>query len=469
MPPLATLQSPTARTHRNKLGPYEGIDTTLLFEELRREYVRIGRPLTVDFRKIVNWIKGGDQLTHQIHPYPAKLLPNIAHFFSRVSRHTKRRTILDPFCGSGTVALEGSLAGLTPFIADANPFALLLAKVKTTPYDTDELKYLLELVITRAKRLRTAPTVAIVNSKLWYSDNRKKSLEILLRTINETTSGEQRDFFLICFSVAARKFSYADPTISVPVRLKTKQHFTDSTNAIIQTKLQFIEQADTLEEFRRICAANLRRVDDANSVLKTRMAAVVVGHDARTLINRPGDEKGKLQKNSIALTVTSPPYGSAQKYVRATSLSLNWLGLASPEQLAELEGVSIGREHLPKMRTHTIEAELPKAYENLLKKIKNKNVSRSAITRRYLVDMKTALTEIAQLTCKGGHVVLVVGNNNVCGHTLRNDRFIEQTLTEQGLTLELGLFDKIKSRGLITKRNETASMITRETIMVFKK
>jgi tRNA G10 N-methylase Trm11 len=58
--------------------------------------------------------------------------------------------VLDPFCGSGTVALEASIHGFLPLVADANPLALLLTKVKTTPYCIEKLirikeKYLINI------------------------------------------------------------------------------------------------------------------------------------------------------------------------------------------------------------------------------------------------------------------------------------------------------------------------------------
>jgi hypothetical protein len=63
------------------LHSVERVDTSLLYDEFRNKYNKSGKEIDVDFRKLVAWIRLGDQFTHQIHPYPAKLLPNIAHFF----------------------------------------------------------------------------------------------------------------------------------------------------------------------------------------------------------------------------------------------------------------------------------------------------------------------------------------------------------------------------------------------------
>ena len=41
-------------------------------------------------------------------------------------------TVLDPFCGSGTVLLEAALRGHLAIGVDVNPLARLLSRVKTT-------------------------------------------------------------------------------------------------------------------------------------------------------------------------------------------------------------------------------------------------------------------------------------------------------------------------------------------------
>jgi DNA modification methylase len=169
------------------------------------------------------------------------------------------------------------------------------------------------------------------------------------------------------------------------------------------------------------------------------------------------------------LIITSPPYGSAQKYIRATSLSLNWLGFALPHELSNLEGQSIGREHIPSRERDVTNAHIPDAYQKLLRRVQNKDETRAKITRRYLCEMSSALSEMARVTAPGGRIVLIVGNNQVCGEPLQNDIYITHLLEGLGLRLEIGLVDNIKSRGLMTKRNKTASLISRESVLVFTK
>jgi len=439
------------------------VDTTLLFEELRRRYSRTRSPVEVDFRQVVSWLKIGDQLTHQIHPYPAKLLPHIAHFFLHCRNNNADQHVLDPFCGSGTVALEASLAGYTPLVADANPLALLITKVKTTPYNVEQLKAGVAEITERAARLRTAPIAKVVNAEKWYSQDVKRRLEILLRAIKEHDDIDAKDFFLLCFSGVARKVSRIDPAISVPVRLRTKDVFSQQQNARILERLSWIETARPLEEFFRISHANIDRVSAANDARPNRKAATVVSQDARMLTS------DSMPTAGVPLIITSPPYGTAQKYVRASSISLNWLELALPDQLATFEAKSIGREHSPAYRQEACTATVPVDLELLLFEVSQKNPLRAQITRQYLFELKIALLEIYEKCAVGGRIVLVIGNNEVCGKTLKTNEYIVSVMRELGCDDEMVLVDQIKSRGLITKRNGTASVIAKEFIMVFKK
>src|SRR5258708_21408568 len=70
-----------------------------------------GETVEVNFRELVPMHSGIDRATHLIHPYPAKLLPNIPLFFLNSGLAKRGSTVMDPFCGTGTVLLESLLSG----------------------------------------------------------------------------------------------------------------------------------------------------------------------------------------------------------------------------------------------------------------------------------------------------------------------------------------------------------------------
>ena len=83
--------------------------------------------------------------------------------------------------------------------------------------------------------------------------------------------------------------------------------------------------------------------------------------------------------------------------------------------------------------------------------------------------MRDALaTTVARLK-HGGRLVLVVGNNTISGERFHTSKYLKQILMALGLELEVELLDNIRSRGLMTKRNKTAGVITREHIQLFVK
>ncbi|MEM2991050.1 MAG: DNA methyltransferase, partial [Halobacteria archaeon] len=50
------------------------------------------------------------EYTHGLHPYPARMCPQIAR--KLIKLYSKPKDIIfDPFCGSGTVLVEAKLAG----------------------------------------------------------------------------------------------------------------------------------------------------------------------------------------------------------------------------------------------------------------------------------------------------------------------------------------------------------------------
>ena len=82
-------------------------------------------------------------LTHDIHEYPHKIVPQIAkELIEKYS--TEGDTVLDPFCGSGTSLLEANLLGRNVVGMDINPLACLIAKVKTTAVNKDQLNHIIQ-------------------------------------------------------------------------------------------------------------------------------------------------------------------------------------------------------------------------------------------------------------------------------------------------------------------------------------
>src|SRR3990170_5961547 len=73
-------------------------------------------------------------LTHDLHPYPAKFIPQIPRTcIAQLS--LPGELVLDPFGGSGTTALEAIRLGRRALSVDANAVGTLIGRVKTCNLD----------------------------------------------------------------------------------------------------------------------------------------------------------------------------------------------------------------------------------------------------------------------------------------------------------------------------------------------
>lgn len=449
---------PSARARVGAVQPYPA-DTTTILLNLTRKFESRQEPIEVSFRELVPWLKVGERATHYLHTYPAKLLPQICHFFFAAKGWLpKNAVVLDPFCGTGTVPLEANLSGRSALYADANPLARLITRAKTLPFDLDRLNESF-LAIKEGFDIAEGGLLPwVVNIDHWYSAGAKLNLAKLRSTIQQRAPEDLADFFWATFSATARKSSRASPRFAVPVLDKTVS--TSSRSRDVWTIF--------CDQFKANIARHrqLRELSDLNAV------TACVGMDARRLEAAAAladGSKGQLPKNSVDLILTSPPYAGAQKYVRASSLSLGWLGMTGPKTLKELESASIGREHFS-----TAELDQPiltglDAADRLIARIREKNALRARICATYLIEMKAALEESVRVLKKNGRAIIVIGDNTVCGEKFPSSLYLEELLLGMGLVLELKLVDQIKSRGLLLKRQGGAAAIKTETILVFKK
>lgn len=70
-------------------------------------------------------------LTHWFYPYKGKYHPQMVRALLNVMRIEPGDTVLDPFIGSGTTAVEAQLLGIHCIGVDISPLCTLLSKVKT--------------------------------------------------------------------------------------------------------------------------------------------------------------------------------------------------------------------------------------------------------------------------------------------------------------------------------------------------
>lgn len=417
-----------------------------------------GSAVEVNFRQLISSDGGTSKSAHALHPYPAKLLLNIPQFFLAALPTAAGSTLLDPFCGSGTVLYEGALAGLRPIGSDSNPLARLITRAKLTPLDREVARRQLEAVM--AAYPSAPPTIPdVVNRDYWFSERISDCLGRLKTAIERSIPAKHRPVFDVSFSATARRVSYADPRLSVPVKINPERsaRYGAKGDEVIR-RLERLAKIDVGAVFWSIANQNIQRCLEIGKGLAVDPPEIFC--DARSL---------GLADASVGLAITSPPYVGAQKYVRASSLSLGWLGLTPDCKLRPIEQQSIGREHLAAKEglepagTGVAEADC------LLDEIAGRNPLRARIAQRYLLEMRDALSELSRTMRHDGSLILVVGPNLVAGLEFPTPFFLQRMAESLGFSTKLHLIDSIDSRGLMTKRNRTAGVIEQESVFLFKR
>ncbi len=442
------------------------VDFSYIYELQKKEFQDTGEPVEVNFREIITSDTGIDKHTHLIHKYPAKLLRSIPYFFLNSSTFVgkKKIRVLDPFSGSGTVLLESIILGHDAMGADANPMARLITKVKTTSLNPDKLKYYLEKIISKASNknldLDYEPQ-KLLDWDYWFSEESKNSLKSIIVSVDKIRNSDVRDFFKVCFSNCVGKVSYSDPNVSVPVKLNPERFHKDShQRKKADEYLDKINNIDVFEVFEKVCNANINRM---KKLYETPLTGSVksISHDSRSL--------NIIKDESVDLIITSPPYGGAQKYIRSTSLNIGWLNLCKEDSLSKLDKLNIGRENYSKNEYKDLVSVPSKEASEVLKKIWIENPLRAHISANYLNEMYKVLSECYRVLKKDRRFVLVIGNNLVAGYNFESHKYLSEISKQLGFQVECILRDDIKSRGLMTKRNKTASIIACEWIIVLKK
>lgn len=278
-------------------------------------------------------------LTHDLHPYPAKFIPQIpAHVIAGLSVRGDR--VCDPFGGSATTAIEAVRLGRRAVSFDANPLCALIGRVKTgymtpdTRADLDQLAAVVQGHVTGpgekppgwsddllGRHRRYVPDIP--NFDKWFEARVAGELALLRHLIDRTTENLARDAALLALSRIIVRVSNQDS--------ETRYVSVSKTIRSTLTLTAFLESLATVTRRLEAAAIDLQRAD----------ARFLTG-DART------DLPSVVGENTVDLIVTSPPYPNATDYHLYHRFRLFWLGF-DPRTLGRIE---IG-SHLRHQRNRT--------------------------------------------------------------------------------------------------------------------
>ena len=422
-------------------------------------------------------------LTHGLHPYPARMIPQLAD--KLVRKHSEEKDwVLDPFCGSGTVLAECRLKNRNSIGNEINPFAVLLSKVKTTFLDRVELKQIskrvldeaqVEIMFYRSKRsksrlvsiekwiredaranvyMNSIEVPIFPNIDLWFKEDVINELAILRNLVLNLDCEEKYVAFLrICLSFTAMKSSNADferhqshPSRYKPEKLKT-------------------HAPDVLSIFRKKVNDSTKRIIDfSEKISANQVKCFVLLGDTREL-----DLKGIAPSQGVDLIVTSPPYGEEQNtigYHRWSKIMAYWTGF-SQDEIRKSEKSTLGIK--PNLSA-SIPSKTANFFINLVreKSKRKRGEKRAASLAGFFYDYYESMVQMAKWLKTGGIAAIVVGNRLVAGHRIAMDK-VTTELARQGDLRHLKTFYREIPNTVMPKRVPEGETIAKESIIVLEK
>lgn len=245
---------------------------------------------------------------HGFHAYTARMHPVTARRLID-SFSGPRGTVLDPFCGSGTVLVEARLSGRRAIGTDANPIAVALATLKTRSWSGPELTRLVDeahRIADQADERRKAKSGATRNygeaDRNLFDAHVLFELDGLRAGIEPMARSEVRDALWLALSSILVKVS-RQPDESHDGRT-AKRLAGGFTLRMYRRRVE--ELAGQLDEFSRLVHRGAPR---SHALVR----------DARALDG--------VADASVDLVVTSPPYPGVYDYVAHHAARLRWLGM----------------------------------------------------------------------------------------------------------------------------------------------
>lgn len=399
-------------------------------------------------------------MTHGIHTYPARMVPQVVEkLITKFANGDGSDRCIDSFCGSGTVLVESKLKGIPSIGIDANPLAVLITKVKTTPIPKEILeananKLYLSIArdLTKGKQVEVPK---IKNMEHWFKPTVSKQLAVVKDHIYRIENEAVQDFFKICFSVAVRKVSNIRPGEFKLYRIppeKLKHH-----------------NPPVLDNFKEIVNANIQLMDKFERAVDKSVESYVIKGDTRKLLELNPE---KIYEGCSTLLITSPPYGDSHTtvaYGQFSRYSSAWLDY-NEDEVWKVDKVALGG----RIFKETADLESP-TLSSILGQIAERDDYRAKETYAFFKDMDECFAQIAKVMRKRKSTIcFVLGNRTVKRIRVPTDDILKELGEKHGFRYHDTYYREIPSKTmplLNAPENEVAmkgETMSKESIVVWK-
>jgi site-specific DNA-methyltransferase (cytosine-N4-specific) len=417
------------------------VQTVIAYASAPAEKVIITEPslayATLPFVGAVDKIRGFDwdfkdantgYLTHTLHPYPAKFIPQIPNTLIQ-ELSSVGEVVLDPFCGSGTTLVEAMRLGRYAVGVDANPLACMISRAKTSRITGEQENDLRNLALQFASlaaqtNLEMNPLFPELISPLvdtiaahwsgiseWFDAHVISELLVIKERSAALPPGPMRDLALTAFSAIIVGVSRQD----------------SDTRYVRRDKK--IPRGETFLRFSRtLLQVTQRAVDFTNEVDRRWQSHI---YEANAL--------SAPKVGNVDLVVCSPPYPNAYSYHLYHRTRMLWLDMDQPRFKQEEIG----------------------SHRKYSRKGPN-----SATADTFAGELALILNWLRQHLHWGRHACFVIGDSIINGQTVRNDELLITVAEKAGFVAEANI-----ERNLQSSRksfNPAIGKIKREHIVVLR-
>jgi len=300
-----------------------------------------------------NQLQPADEAIHGWYRFVLGYPPHLVReYLKALEADPERDWVLDPFCGTATTPVEARLQGFATLSTDANPIAILAARVKLSwDVDLDEIRLRLEEVLGLASACLKQVGLSHLpeaNAQLSFFEPAWSKDEARIPQAVTAAFNPEALFPVEAARLIPAGFISPKPLLRVLALLfsirktvaqeKIQNFFALAlANAIVSTagnvafgpevyRLPPREDADVLGAFAEIVQ---RMISDLQSVLARHAPpfppAYIFQDDARTLSSLDNAPPA-------GIVITSPPYPNEKDYTRSTRLETVLLGLIKNKQ-----------------------------------------------------------------------------------------------------------------------------------------
>lgn len=382
--------------------------------------------------------------------YPTRYISAVPRF--AINKYSSyEETILDPFCGSGTTAIEAMLLDRNAVSIDIDPFARLLIKVKTTKYTPKDI-LIIERLVEKLKNTSIFSNYElcipeIPNIEKWFCHNSIKGLASIKKFVDDETQCCEhiRDYFYVVIAGIIRKCSNADEVSPKPY-ISTRYPKTPEEPFTIFFKFEEMYRKAIIEFFEAT-----KKFNNYSSILGS--------NDAR-----------KIETESVVdLAVTSPPYINAYDYVRSLRFEDMWLGLADDSELRENKKFYVGTESSSSFYDNYEYITHSGTLKPIIKKIEEVDRKRAAIVSTYFEDMAINMEAVRKVLKKNGRYVIVVGDSNIRNQHIPTATILKEIATDFGYDFDLSFKYVIRDRYMHLPRAGRGGIINYDELLILSK